>query len=126
MVVSENCKHVIETIPEYYAEQAPDGTYKILNKSDFHAVDALGYGLMVIPNDSRELEFGEQRPDYLRRSDVPDMDKRHHLAEWKRIKRIQDQAQEETMPSVGKFDFQEFNHDGDLEIVDDYDLFGRE
>ena len=82
--------------------------------------------LMVIPNDSRELEFGEQRPDYLRRSDVPDMDKRHHFAEWKRIKRIQDQTQEETMPSVGKFDFQEFNRDGDLEIVDDYDLFGRD
>jgi len=126
MVVSEQCKHVIETIPEYYAEQAPDGTYKILNKSDFHAVDALGYGLMVIPNDSRDLEFGEQKPEYLRRSDVSDMNRRHHLAEWKRIKRIQDQAQEETMPPLGKFDFQEFNRDGDLEIVSDYDLFGRE
>ena len=30
------------------------------------------------------------------------------------------------MPPLGKFDFQEFNRDVDLEIVSDYDLFGRE
>lgn len=128
LTVSDACTHVIETIPEYYAEQAADGTYKILNKSDFHAVDALGYGLMVIPNDSRDLEFGEQKPDYLRRSDVPDADKRHHLAEWNRIKRIQNNAQEEAMPTIGKFNFNEFNGDGnssESEIVGDYDPWGR-
>ena len=126
MVVSENCQHVIRTIPEYYAEQDPNGNYKILNKSDFHAVDALGYGLMVIPLDSRDLEVGEQKPEYLRRSDIPEMDKRHHLSEWKRIKRIQESSESELNPVYGKFNFSEFSGDGDdSEIVGDFDPWGR-
>jgi hypothetical protein len=126
MVISDACPNLIRTMPEYYAEQGPTGEYKILNKSDFHAVDALGYGLMVIPIDSRDSELGEARPDYLRRSDVPEADKRHHLAEWKRIKRIQDAAESELQPAVGKFPFDEFGRDGiEPEHVQEYDPYGR-
>ena len=54
------------------------------------------------------------------------MDRRHHLAEWKRIKSIQEQAADEFSPAVGKFNFAEFHGDAqELEIVGDYDPWGR-
>lgn len=124
--ISDQCQHVIKTIPEYYAEQNADGQYKILNKSDFHAVDALGYGLMVIPLDSRELELGEQKPDYLRRSDTEPAALRHHTNEWNRIKRIQDAAEQENQPVTGKFNFREFlGDDREIETVGEYDPWGQ-
>lgn len=93
MVVSEQCTHLIRSFPEYYAEQnASDGTYKILNRSEFHAIDALGYGLMAVPMKSSDMnEVLGGVPDYLKRQDGDRLSEAHNIGEWKRIKRIQDQ-----------------------------------
>lgn len=92
MVVADSCTHLIRSFPEYYAEQSSsDGTYKIQNRSEFHAIDALGYGLMAIPQNSREMvELGNEVPVHLKRDDGDTLSERHNIAEWKRAKRIQD------------------------------------
>lgn len=91
MVITENCPHLIRSFPEYYAEQDSNGNYNIKNRSDFHAIDALGYGLMAVPQAANQLvEQPDGVPDYLRRKDGDLATERHNIQEWKRIKRIQD------------------------------------
>lgn len=94
MVVTENCTHLIRSFPEYYAEQSHiDGTYKIQNRSDFHAIDALGYGLMAVPQAANQfVEVSDDVPDYLLRKDGDIATERHNIREWKRIKQIQDRV----------------------------------
>lgn len=93
MLVSSHCQHLIQQMPEYYADQSQkDGAFKIVNKSDFHSVDALGYGVMMIPLDPRDaIPFmtDEEKPDYLRQPIADALTRRHHEAEWKRIKQVQ-------------------------------------
>lgn len=128
LVVSEACPHLIRTMPEYYAEQSKfDGSFKILNKSDFHAVDALGYGLMFVPQDSRALlDVLDNKPEHLRNPDLEPLARRHHEAEWKRLKAIEDRAALEQLPAVGAMNIAEFWGDGDdVEIAGGYDLWGR-
>lgn len=97
MVVSDQCIHLIRSFPEYYAEQSSiDGTYKIQNRSEFHAIDALGYGLMAIPQDSRSMvEVPDGVPAGLHRDDGDTLSERHNIAEWKRAKRLSEQYQQE-------------------------------
>lgn len=92
MVVSPKCPHLIRSFPEYHADQSKiDGSYAIKNRSDFHAIDALGYGLMAVPvAASTEVEYPDGVPDYLRRKDGDAVTERHNVLEWRRIKRIQD------------------------------------
>lgn len=128
LVVAKSCKHLIKQMPEYYAEASKSsGIYKIVNKSDFHAVDALGYGVMIIPINARNefFEPQEDRPDYLKRSGVDEATYRHNLAEWKRFKA----AEEKQLDLSHPFDMikaQEFwGEEGDPEITGDYDpLYG--
>lgn len=87
LAVSDACENLIRQIPEYYAEDNPNGEATIVNKSTFHSVDALGYGLMLIPLDNR-LELSVDRPDYLRRDDLDPASRRHHEGEWKRLQAI--------------------------------------
>ena len=134
MVISDRCPHIIKQMPEYYADQSKlSGEYKIVNKSDFHAVDALGYGLMVIPMDPRSdgLFPGDQRPDYLRKPIDDPLSRRHHEAEWKRSKRIEEEAQyAATAPGLGVITAREFwgsddRSEEDLEVAGNYDPWGR-
>jgi hypothetical protein len=130
LAISERCTHLIRSFPAYYAEQSrSDGNYKIQNRSDFHAIDALGYGLMAIPQDPRTLNAtGEDIPDYLRRPDDSPADRHHHLAEYKRMKRIQDANQFEIDGRLGlTIGTDEFWGDGkeDQTLVGgDYDPYG--
>lgn len=95
MAISETCQNTIRQIPEYYAEQNPDGEAKIVNKSIFHGIDALGYGLMIIPMDSRDETFVEPgRPSFA--PDVDPLTRAHHTREFERLKRIQDAHEENT------------------------------
>ena len=126
LTVSDACEHLIQTIPEYYAEQDAQGNYKILNKSTFHAVDALGYGLMIIPTDNRFTLEEAEKPEYLRRSGIDEATFRHNTNEWKRMKQIEDTTKEERMPQIGKLDLVEFWGEGsDLEIAGEYDPYGN-
>lgn len=130
LVVSRACTHLIEQMPEYYAEVSKsDGLYKIVNKSRFHTVDALGYGLMVIPMKawSDDQLFGaEPKPDYLRRSGMEPFERAHHENEWKRIKAIQREYDDSLeAPTIQKVNTTEFWGDDDVETVGDFDPFGR-
>jgi hypothetical protein len=51
LTVSRLCKHLIGQAPEYRirGQYGPSGPLKIMAKSKFHAVDAGGYALSVIP-----------------------------------------------------------------------------
>lgn len=90
MAVSRDCQNLLRQMPEYYAEQTLDGEPKILAKATFHSVDALGYGLTIMPQEYDE-QAPDDRPDYLRVTTVDDpVAYRHHEREWRRIKRIQD------------------------------------
>ena len=123
MVVSNACPHLIRQMPEYYAEASREtGLYKIVNKSDFHSVDALGYGLMVLPQDSQDLMEYDDRPEYLRRSGVDPADRRHHLLEWKRFKKIEEQEQLQTLGTLafGVYPMSEFMGNGS-ELTPEYD-----
>lgn len=84
--VSDKCKHLIETMPEYIADKnEKTGEFKIMNKTKFHAVDAYGYGLMMIPVDNRPADYDEpDKPEYLRRTGIEPLQYRHDHAEWKR------------------------------------------
>ncbi len=129
LVVSRSCAHVIEQMPEYYAEASKtDGLYKIVNKSRFHAVDALGYGLMVIPQralSDADLGIFDERPDYLRRSDLDGVTKVHHTNEWKRIKSAEQQAQGlDMVPALNYGRTSEFLGSESAEIVGEYDPWG--
>jgi len=121
MRISESCKHLLETIPEYQADRDDvTGEYKIKNKSSFHAVDALGYGLMIIPLDSRE-EPELDKPEYLRKSDMDNLTRRHHEAEWRRIKGYEERAIEgRGAPAMPKLDIAEFWGDGETETADSF------
>lgn len=93
LAVADSCQHTIEQMPEYYAEDDPNGEARIVNKSTFHAVDALGYGLMLIPIDNR-LEEVMDVPDYIRNPSPDPLTRRHHKGEWDRMQRIQEAAAE--------------------------------
>lgn len=100
MAVSDRCVNTIRQMPEYYAEQSRiSGEFRIVNKSDFHAIDALGYGLMVIPMDPREEgSLIDDKPEYLRRP-VEDVAERvHHTQEWKRFKQIEESTRAANAP----------------------------
>ena len=135
MIVSVHCSHLIKQMPEYYAVQSKlSGEYKIVNKSDFHSVDALGYGLMVIPVDPvHDGRFpGDERPDYLRRPIEDALTRRHHEGEWKRMKKIEDEAKYADMaPVFGTVNAREFWGGDDLldedlvEIAGGFDPWGR-
>ena len=92
--ISERCIHLVRTFPEYYADQnKSDGNYEIKNRSSFHAIDALGYGLMAIPIDPRVLNADPVgTPEYIKTpsKDADPLTIRHNRNEWSRIKRIQD------------------------------------
>mgnify|MGYP001590787092 CR=1 FL=1 len=121
MRVSENCKHLLEMIPEYQADRNLDtGEYKIKNKTAFHAIDALGYGLMLVPLDSRD-EPELDKPDYLRKSGMDNLTRRHHEAEWKRLKAYDDRAlQGPEQPAIPKWDVAEFWGGDQVEIADSF------
>jgi hypothetical protein len=95
MKISEVCTHLIRTFPEYYADMSRvDGNYTIKNRSSFHAIDALGYGLMAVPqNMNAMLETVSDIPDYLRPENIGKMDPtelRHHRNEYRRMKSARD------------------------------------
>jgi len=128
MAVSDKCQHLIDSMPEYQAEQNKiDETFKILNKTDFHAVDALGYGLMLIPQDLKDFTLdGEVKPDYLRRTDVEPVQAAHHKNEYDRIQKIQELAADQNDPLGLKFNTAEFWKDStEVETVGEYDPWGR-
>jgi hypothetical protein len=101
MVIADTCRHTIEQIPEYYAEDNPNGEPVIVNKSTFHSVDALGYGLMLIPVDNR-LEPVEDKPDYLRKPIEDPLERAHHEHEWRRMERIREEHTGQTVFSLPK------------------------
>ncbi len=133
LVVSEQCPHLIRQMPEYYAEQSVStGEYVIRNKSDFHSVDALGYGLMVIPVDPREDGFFllDDRPEYLRRTDQDRASLKHNTAEWQRLKRIEEEHRTATAPALGIVKSMEFWADEESdepqpETAGEWDPWGR-
>lgn len=95
MVISDQCEHLIRSFPEYYADMnRSDGNYEIKNRSAFHAIDALGYGLMAVPqNMNAMLDTVNQIPDHLRPENIGNMEPielRHHRNEYRRIKAVQD------------------------------------
>jgi len=98
-----------------------------LNKTDFHAVDALGYGLMLIPQDLKDFTLdGEVKPDYLRRTDVEPVQAAHHKNEYDRIQKIQELAADQNDPLGLKFNTAEFWKDStEVETVGEYDPWGR-
>lgn len=123
MVLSDACQHLIKSMPEYYADQNKlDGTYKIHNRSSFHAVDALGYGLTYIPLDPRGDDIGDIKPEYLRRHGDDTLTKKHNELEYRRLKKIEDSAREHLMP-IQKLDVNEFWGDGgsEPEVVESFD-----
>ena len=123
--VSNHCKHLIETMPEYIADKNEQtGEYKILNKTKFHAVDAYGYGLMMIPIDSRPTDDEPDKPEYLRRSGIEPLQYRHDMGEWKRRVRAEEAAKE---PSVfQKTDTAEFWGDEDESVFfGEFDPWGK-
>lgn len=133
LIISQLCGHLIKQMPDYYAEASrTDGLYKIVNKSDFHAVDALGMGLMVIPQKSMSDMnlYDIAKPDYLRKSGVDPFTRRHHKAEWERMKRIQEQNQlSELPPAIGSIKTTEFWKDEiefEPEVVMPFDPWGRD
>jgi hypothetical protein len=97
--VAESCQNLVRQIPEYYSEDNRAGEPTIVNKSAFHSIDALGYGLMFIPVDNR-LQLDDERPEYLRKPDTDALSHRHHLAEWTHIKRQMDASLAERNPST--------------------------
>lgn len=103
LAIARDCRHLLKQMPEYYAEASKSsGLFKIVNKSDFHAVDALGYGLMVIPiNAARELaeEPGESKPDYMKREMDP-IERVHHEKELRRFKKAEEEFTRQNTPGV--------------------------
>jgi len=127
LTVSRACPHVIEQMPEYEAEQKPDGTYKITAKSSYHSIDALGYGLMIIPNETGDMEIGEERPDYIRNPSPDTATARHNLNEWKRIRAIEEANRDLSSPidqMIKPFDFWGDPDRDPLEIAGPYDPYG--
>ena len=133
LVVSDHCKHIIEQMPEYYAEASKStGLYRIVNKSDFHAVDALGYGLMIIPINTRNefiADGSDDKPDYLKRPIEDLASRRHHEGEWKRIKQHQEMSNKDLFgPVLGKVSAHEFWGEGEgldnSRVIDSFDPFG--
>ena len=129
LCVSRGCTNLLRQMPEYSAEQSKSsGEYKITRKTDFHSVDALGYGLMMIPVDNRTQEdaFAEIKPDYLRKSGLDNLTRRHHEGEWKRNKAALDHADSMgASPVIGRIDIDEFWGEGaELDIVTEFDPFG--
>ena len=103
LVVSDRCTHLISSMPDYYAEQSrTDNSFKILNKSEFHAVDALGYGLMIIPLDPRDLvaDARDLPPKEILAQTDP-LSRLHHLREWRRMRAFEDKAQADNFGSGG-------------------------
>ena len=133
LVISNLCPNLIRQMPDYYAEAGKaDGLYKIVNKSSFHSVDALGYGLMVIPQKSisdADL-YGGSKPDYLRKSGVDPLNRRHHLLEWQRMKRIQDANEQLGIPPVigtmKTIEFWKDEQELEPEIIGEFDPYGRD
>lgn len=124
LTVSKACPHVIEQMSEYEADQKPDGTFKISAKSTFHAIDALGYGLMVIPNEASNPDILEE-PDYLRNPSPDTMTDRHNRSEWKRLRAIEEAHTDLTGPfdqMVKPFDFWG-GDDRDIETAGAYDPY---
>ena len=118
--VSERCNHLIEQIPEYIADQNKiTGEFKVVNKTKFHAVDAYGMALMVIPLDSRTPDdiYDALKPDYLRRSGLDNLTRRHHTAEWKRITAAEEKLlTDRSTPITGSVPAAEFWGDEDMEV----------
>ena len=128
MTISRECTNLIRQMPEYYAEQSKlTGEFKIVNRSDFHSIDALGYGLLAIPIDSRIKEFPDDLPEYLRRSGLERIERVHHTNEFKRIQKAREAAEVEEMSPLGSAKPSEFwgSGESDVELVTDYDPFGR-
>ncbi len=131
MAVSDRCRFLIRTMPEYYAEQSKsDGTFSIKNRSDFHAVDALGYGLGYIPIDVRDLALVPDNlgaPDYVRNPSPDAASARHNRAEWRRMQRVVDQNEQltEGQAARGSFASTEFwSDDPDPVFIDPF-IVGR-
>jgi terminase large subunit-like protein len=122
LVVARSCQHLIKQMPEYYAEAArTTGIYRIVNKSDFHSVDALGYGLMIIPLNMSADQVNDDKPDYLRKSGVDELTQRHNMLEWKRFKKIEERnlVQENPFDRINATEF--WGEDAEPEIVTTYD-----
>ena len=98
------------------------GIYRIVNKSDFHAVDALGYGLMIIPLNAKDSFAGtpDDRPDYLRKPNADEATRRHNELEYKRFKAFEEKAIQQENP-FDRINATEFWGEGDPEMATDYD-----
>ena len=132
MVVADTCTHLLRSMPEYYAEQSRvSGEFKIVNKSDFHAVDALGYGLMVIPFDPREdgRYVADEKPEYLRKPIEDNLTRRHHEGEWQRMRALEESAKRSGLPALEMINASAFwgeDEDSDVVTTEAYDPWGRE
>lgn len=126
MVVADTCKHLIEQMPKYRAKERPDGSYDIVNKAKFHSVDALGYGLMLMPMDGRHVRDPlpvTDAPSYPRRSEMDEGSRRHNDAESRRLRRLEEEQgpNAEIQAALGRMDVAEFWGDSTeekLEIAD--------
>ena len=121
LVIARSCVHLLKQMPEYYAEASrSSGIYRIVNKSDFHAVDALGYGLFIIPLDVSAEQVVDDRPDYLRKSGMDEASRRHNELEWKRFKRLDEKAEQMSNP-LQNINATEFWGEGDPEMIGAFD-----
>lgn len=137
MIISDACKHLIRSFPEYYADLSrTDGNYTIKNRSTFHAIDALGYGLMAVPqNMNAMLEAVHEIPDYLKPENIGKMspgDAFHHKREFRRIQAIQQSHQldqdgyaADTIPATEFWGEGMGKLDENLEVAP-YSPFGRD
>lgn len=125
LAVSRECQNLIRQIPEYYAEQSLDGEPKIVDKATFHSVDALGYGLTIMPQE-HDVPLPSDVPDYLRAPVLDPLTRRHHEQEWKRIKRIQERNDPLSRdPGIGPVNTEEFWGEGrDSDLTKGYDPWG--
>jgi hypothetical protein len=124
LAVSRECQNLLRQMPEYYAEQSLDGEAKIVDKSTFHSVDALGYGLTIMPQEFDALEPGAGPNPF---AGMDEVSRRHNIAEGRRLKRIQDRNDPLTRdPGITPMNPQEFWGEGEdrSDPVQEYDPWG--